>query len=95
MKTHPIAHALIRVAKSWYPGYRQAKQEHYRTNIGVFDDQCVSIWFPAKSEDGCRPISAETHCQDDSNDPRQAKSLHGCNENLSLDTEEHEKKKIT
>ena len=50
MKPHPIAHALIRVAKSWYPGYRQAKQEHYITNIRVFDDQCVSIWFPAKSE---------------------------------------------
>ena len=40
----------IRVAKSRYPGYQQAEQEHYITNLRVFDDQCVSIWFPAKSE---------------------------------------------
>ena len=32
------------------------------------------------------------HCHDDTNNPRQAKSLHGCNENLRLDTEEHERK---
>ena len=39
-----------------------------------------------------RPISAEIHCHDDTNNARQAKSLHGCNEKLSLDTEEHERK---
>ena len=75
MKTHPIPHALIRVAKIWYPGYRQAKQEHYITNIRVFDDQCVSIWFPAKSEGlGAGLISEETHYQDDTNNLRQAKT---------------------
>ena len=39
-----------RTSKSRYPGYQQAKQELYITNLRVFDDQCVSIWFPAKSE---------------------------------------------
>ena len=78
----------------------------------MFDDQCVSILVSGKIRGWVPAYSEETHCQDDTNEPRQAKSLqgcksepgywgtwkktrkslHGCNENLSLDTGEHERK---